>query len=119
MCLAFFEGKGYSDDFSNHMGFILNEMQSNPLLRIVAEKDVICEKCPNLCDGICKTPDLVHQYDRDVLALCELSENSEISWDEFSQLIKDKILSEGKRENICGNCQWNELCKSKEQLYRS
>lgn len=51
MCLAFFQGEGYSDLFVAHMGKILEQMQENPSLQIVTCADVICEKCPNLENG--------------------------------------------------------------------
>lgn len=114
MCLAFFKGEGYSSEFSAHMQSVLDGMQSNPMLRIVAEKDIICEHCPNLKDGICATPEQVRTYDRQVLSLCGLTENCELSREEFSRLVTNKILAAGKREDICGDCQWSELCKPKE-----
>lgn len=115
MCLAFFEGKGYSDTFTAHMQKILDHMESNPKLRIVTSGDVICEKCPNLNSGICGTPDLVLEYDRQVLSRCGLKEEEEISWKKFSELVMEKILVRGEREEICGNCQWAEICRKKEE----
>lgn len=117
MCLAFFEGKGYSDGFTEHMQIILDKMQSNPKLQIVAKGDIICKKCPNLKDGVCNTPDLVQEYDRQVLLRCGLKENTEINWEEFSKLVTEKILAKGKRQEICGNCQWTEICQRKEKNF--
>lgn len=115
MCLAFFEGKGYSEEFTEHMQTVLDAMTDNPGLQVVATEDVICQKCPNLEKGVCKTERLVREYDQKVLADCGLKENSEISWIEFSNLVKEKIIASGKRKGICGNCQWTEICESKEQ----
>ena len=64
MCLAFFQGEGYSDSFVVHMGKILEQMQENPSLQIITHADVICDKCPNLENGSCNTPDLVRAYDQ-------------------------------------------------------
>lgn len=114
MCLNFFEGKGYSEGFTEHMQSIHNAMEGNPRLRVVVKEDVICQKCPNLKEGICETQELVQEYDRKVLLNCGLAENSEISWDEFSNLIKENIIISGKRKSICGNCQWTEICEAKE-----
>lgn len=118
MCLKFFEGKGYSDGFTSHMQSVLDMLQDNPELQIVAEGDMICNKCPNLKAGKCNTFDLVRNYDSQVLLLCGLSENMEINWKEFSKLIEERILAEGKRENICGNCEWTKICEAKEHHYR-
>ena len=43
MCLAFFEGKGYSTGFTAHMARILEYLeQENPTVTVVAEADCIC-----------------------------------------------------------------------------
>ena len=118
MCLAFFEGKGYSDTFTVHMGKILKQMEDNPKLQIITESDMICRKCPNLKNHVCSTPDKVKEYDRQVLLCCGLKEDAEISWQEFSGLVKEKILAKGKRQEICGDCQWNDICRKKESVYR-
>ena len=52
MCLAFFEGKGYSAGFTAHMAQILEYLeQENPIVTVVAEADCICGGCPNLTDA--------------------------------------------------------------------
>lgn len=117
MCLTFFEGKGYDNDFIEHMQVIYDTMKDNPNLQIVIKEDVICQKCPNLQEGICKTKELVQSYDRKVLFNCGLKENSKISWNEFSKLVKKNIITSGKRKSICGNCQWTHICESKEWIH--
>lgn len=96
------------------MQAICDAMKENPELQIVISEDVICQKCPNLQEGICKTQKLVQEYDRKVLFHCGLKEDAEISWAEFSALIKEHIIASGRRKIICGNCQWNQICESKE-----
>ena len=60
MCLAFFEGKGYSAGFTAHMARILEYLeQENPTVTVVAEADCICGGCPNLTDGRCRKAALV------------------------------------------------------------
>ena len=55
MCLTFFEGKGYSEAFTQQMQRISDAMKGNPMLQIVKRDDVICRKCPHLQGGLCKT----------------------------------------------------------------
>ena len=58
MCLAFFEGKGYSAGFTAHMAQILEYLeQENPTVTVVAEADCICGGCPHLANGICESAD--------------------------------------------------------------
>lgn len=115
LCLAFFEGKGYDDVFALHMGEILRQMQTNPHLQILAEKDVICEECPNLEKEGCNTFHQVKEYDKKVLSYCGLQENTLTDWNTFSALISEKILKQGKRSLICGDCEWNDICSAKEE----
>lgn len=114
MCLAYFEGKGYSQGFTSHMQDVLDGMQEDPLLELVTQSDVVCQECPNLHQGLCNTPELVLRYDRQVLERCGLSDHQQLRWSEFSRLVSQRILSAHHREEICGSCTWNELCKSRE-----
>ena len=119
MCLAFFEGKGYSAGFTAHMAQILEYLeQENPTVTVVAEADCICAACPHLANGICESADLVQSYDRQVLSLCGMKEHSPSDWESFSARVAERILSQGKRSEICGGCQWSSICKEKEALYR-
>ena len=110
MCLAFFKGKGYSEEFTLHMTRIKNDLENNPNVKIVCETDDICSKCPNNKNSECLSEDKVREYDRDVLRRCNLSEGAIISYADFKDLVYNNILIPEKREEICGNCQWNELC---------
>ncbi len=48
MCLAFFRGKGYSDEFTEHMGKMKRFLDQNPVVRILAGTDEICGPCPTM-----------------------------------------------------------------------
>ena len=50
-------------------------------------------------------------YDRQVLAYCALTVGSKIHWNDFAAAVKTSILTPGNREKICGNCEWNSLCR--------
>lgn len=114
MCLAFFEGKGYSEGFTAHMQTVLDAMAANPLVELVTHGDVVCAHCPNLSDGRCNTPELVLEYDRQVLSRCGLTEHDRLPWQEFAERVTRYILSRGCREEICGDCQWTAICKARE-----
>ena len=92
--------------------------QENPTVTVVAEADCICAACPHLANGICESADLVQSYDRQVLSLCGMEEHFPSDWESFSARVAERILSQGKRSEICGGCQWSSICKEKEALYR-
>ncbi len=116
MCIAFFQGKGYSDDFTAHMGSVIRRLKENPLIQISAQTDEICSKCPNNKQGICRTQDRVSDYDREVLLRCGLSEGMVLPFADFEKAVYQNILLCGSREDICGKCQWNNLCRIPEKL---
>ena len=111
MCLAYFRGKGYSDEFSEHMKFIKESLEGNPNIYIVEETDDICRKCPNNRLGICEKPEKTAGYDKKVLELCGLAAGTQIEWKQFEKLVRENILETGKRSAVCGDCQWNSLCR--------
>ncbi|MGN0242663.1 MAG: DUF1284 domain-containing protein [Lachnospiraceae bacterium] len=110
MCLAFFQGKGYNNEFSRHMRTMKDRLEENPLVSVTARADVICEKCPNHSKGVCLEAE---RYDRQVLRQCGLSEGDVLSFLEFEKLVYERILFPGRREAICGNCRWSALCHMK------
>lgn len=111
MCFAFFQGKGYSNGFTAHMTEVQMQLAQNPMVEVINSGDLVCEKCPNFSGHICDTPKKVQRYDDQVLSLCALTPGTQLPWMEFSQLVQENILRPGKREEICGDCQWSSLCK--------
>ena len=113
MCFQFYEGKGYSEDFTDHMGRIIREMEEDPsrIIRLEAATDIVCANCPNNDNGTCTSPDKVADYDREVLKVCGLAEGEEISYAQFTALVKEKIIDAGIRRKICGNCCWDHICR--------
>lgn len=113
MCICFFDGKGYSNEFTKHMAEIIHKLNENPVICISDETDIICEKCPNNKNGVCETADKVAEYDKQVLLRCGLVAGEMISFSEFRDKVYENIIRPGKREDICGNCQWTSICHLK------
>lgn len=109
--MAFFQGKGYSSEFTAHMANVIEAMKENPTVCLVSETDVVCKKCPNNLDGLCNTAEKVARYDEQVLSLCGLQAGQELPFAEFQRKVFEHILLCGKREDICGDCQWTDLCR--------
>lgn len=110
MCMAFFQGEGYSTEFTAHMARVIKTMEQNPTICLTSETDEVCAKCPNDLGGRCNTAEKVARYDEQVLSLCGLKEGEELSFADFRKKVFDNILLCGKRETICGDCQWTQLC---------
>ncbi len=110
MCIAFFQGKGYSSEFTAHMSEMIHKLENNPTICISTQTDAICLKCPNNLHGVCEAESKVKEYDRQVLKSCGLSDGMIMSYTDFKKAVYKNILLPGKREEICGNCQWSEIC---------
>ena len=110
MCLAFFEGKGYSDGFTKHMGEMKLALEKNPKVILEEKTDDICVACPHNKEGLCEAFEKVSRYDAGVLKKCGLNTGLESSFLEFERLVSEKILLAGKGREICGDCQWAYIC---------
>lgn len=113
MCLAYFEGKGYSSDFTRHMKEMLDIFEKNVQVQLVVSGDEICSACPNDRNGECCDKKLVEAYDRAVLEYCEWEEGTILYFKEFAEKVQKNVIDAGYRDKICGNCQWNDICSRK------
>lgn len=112
MCVAFYQGEGYSEEFVSHMDETVKRLE-NAMVRISSETDVICRKCPHNQNGVCRTEEKCNAYDGKVLSVCGIPEGATMPFRAFSEIVERLILDKGLREEICGDCQWNELCKKR------
>jgi hypothetical protein len=110
MCMAYFQGKGYSGEFVENMSRMKEILEQNPEIRLVVQTDDICSCCPNNREEGCTSNQKVIRYDSQVLACCGITEGTTMNWNSFRALVKKEILDMGKRREICGDCQWNDIC---------
>lgn len=112
MCLQFFEGKGYSGEFTTHMARVRELLLTteDQKIQITDGADEICRACPWLQDGICASRGKTDRYDREVLSQTGLIPGTVTESRHFLDLVQKRILRTGKREEICGDCQWTDLC---------
>lgn len=117
MCFSFFQGNGYSGEFIENMQAMKEKLEKNPELLLLCGADDVCACCPCNQAGRCINTDTglpsdkAETYDRQVLACLDLSEGTQMRWKDFAASVEKNILSPGKREEICGDCQWSELCR--------
>lgn len=112
LCLLYFNGKGYSDEFVKNMFDVKHKLDTNPLVYITSKTDIICRKCPNNINERCNGEDKVAKYDNQVLLRCKLNDGDILPYHSFRNLIYHNIILPGKREDVCGDCSWNLLCRA-------
>lgn len=111
LCLAYFQGYGYSAGFTRHMEEGLERLLGNPAVRLTVSPDEICAVCPHCGTAGCTSGGKAERYDRAVLAACGLGEGETMPFLDFARRVQERILVPGRREEICGGCQWSALCQ--------
>ena len=111
LCIAFFEGKGYSAAFAENMKRVIAVLEANdPEVTLADSADVICAACPNDRGGVCESAEKVGRYDDAVLRLTGHACGDTLRWSEFRALADGRILSPGLLGEVCGDCQWYGIC---------
>ncbi|MBD5513833.1 MAG: DUF1284 domain-containing protein [Lachnospiraceae bacterium] len=111
MCFSFFKGKGYSGEFTENMWAMKEKLQEDPQVILLKEADDVCVHCPNNQSGKSTCLEKAKRYDRQVLTYCGLEVGVEMRWKDFENLVRENILDAGRREEICGDCEWSGLCR--------
>lgn len=111
MCLCFFCGHGYSEEFTANMkDFIQRCDTEDPEIRLVCSTDLLCEKCPHRRAGACESDEKALRYDHEVLRLCGSQEDSVLRFSKFRKKVKEMILDRGLRRSVCADCGWDRYC---------
>lgn len=106
LCIHFFEGKGYSNEFTNHMSGVIGKLKEDTEIQITCESDDICSKCPNLKQGTCVTQEKVNRYDKKVMELCGFYSGQKLNAMDFLEIAKREIINKDKLKEVCGDCAW-------------
>ena len=116
LCIQFFEGKGYSSEFIQHMTKMISILhESNPDIILTVGTDNICSHCPHNKENFCESAEKVQRFDEAVLQYCNLAQGSQLRWNDFQAIVKESILHQGLLTHVCGDCQWFEICSKQEK----
>ena len=114
LCLHFFEGKGYSDEFTANMTSVkLSLEQLDPRIELVRSADIICGSCPNNINGVCSSEEKVKRYDGTVLSICGIDTDCGLSFSRLQSIVLEKIVYPHRLQDVCGDCQWSFICAKK------
>lgn len=112
LCIQFFRGEGYSDEFVSSMSKIIKRLEGeNPLLTLTNNCDIICENCPNNKNYRCLSEEKTAAIDRRCLDEYGLKAGDKIRWNEIKELAREKIISKNKIPCVCRDCEWRNLCR--------
>lgn len=114
LCLQFFEGKGYSDDFVRNMTNIKSKLdRENPILNIVHCTDDICADCPKKINKKCINEESVQGHDDRVYKKIAEDVGDCARWEDIKQAVYKNIIDAGNMKEICQDCSWSYICFNK------
>jgi hypothetical protein len=110
ICLNFFRGEGYSEDFIKNIYSVV----AKGTVEIVSEADDVCFMCPHLRNNKCSSPEysdeqILHQ-DREALALLGYQPGVIVSWKDILTRIPE-IIDDWKTK-FCMDCCYKKICFS-------
>lgn len=112
LCMAFFEGKGYSKEFVAHMYHLLDQLPGQ-MITITLKTDSVCSQCPNNHNALCTSQEKVSQIDSQVAILCNFHDRQSLPYEQFRHIVWKNVIQAGNFESICNDCQWFYLCNEK------
>lgn len=116
LCIRFFEGKGYSSEFTRHMAGVIEKLQEpGQCVALVDEEDEICKKCPNHLENGCSQKRKVQRYDENVIDMTGLSYGERIEFGRLKDLTESRIMAAGRFRDLCGDCGWASICHKKQE----
>ncbi len=108
ICLNFFRGEGYSEDFIKNIYYVIGKEQ----VEIVKGPDEVCARCPYLNDNKCSsdeyTDDKILFQDREALRLLEFKPGMMTDRNTLSRKIPG-IIEEWKAL-FCQDCGYRKVC---------
>lgn len=113
LCIQGFQGYGYSWDFKRNLEEIINYLDLHPYcsLKVVADADVICVKCPHLEDGRCNKSSSPAVMDMDLKVLKKLNmEKGTIKTARKLFREVNKTFNSQDFHDICSECSWKNKC---------
>ncbi len=113
LCIEFFEGKGYSDEFVREMKGIIKKLNTdNPDIVLSAGCDIICKACPNNADGRCADEQKVCGFDQRCMQALGVKCGEKLKYSELRSLAFEKVIYKNEIKHICGGCEWSKICHS-------
>lgn len=118
ICLQFFRGEGYSEEFVENLAHVVARATREPAL-VVAGIDNVCAACPDLgADSRCASASAggeaeILRIDELALEVLGSSPGARLSLaDARERLVADAMGVGTWRANACDGCTWESVCES-------
>lgn len=112
VCLHFFKGKGYSEEFAKTVDEITKRLKAGEVFKLVYGADDLCISCPHLKNERCSysrgAENEVREMDRYAVNKLNVSPYNVLKWDKLKKRIKT-ITTQWKKR-YCNECEWWKTC---------
>lgn len=112
ICLHFFNGEGYSQEFITNLKETLQETGHAPV-DICSGADEVCTKCPYLKDSSChydkNAEEDIRAMDKKALELLNLPAGSKEDWNDIRNAVPG-IFNQWY-VSYCKSCDWLKVCR--------
>ncbi|HPD08199.1 MAG TPA: DUF1284 domain-containing protein, partial [Methanomassiliicoccales archaeon] len=78
--------------------------------RLEASCDALCAACPNAAEGVCRDHRSVLRKDRSAALFLGLPERAVLEAAPLIRSVEERMRSLTDIRQVCGDCQWAELC---------
>ena len=114
LCIQKYSGHGYDEAFTARMDETVRLLKAGPETKITITEggDWLCSACPNYDGASCLTEEKVRMMDEKARGLCGVDYGERGSWAQLAAKAAGIFRTEA-HEDICGECEWFELCASK------
>ncbi len=119
ICLHFFDGEGYSEDFVENLRAVLNAAEDNDV-EVITGADDVCGKCPHFRNQRCQfnetADEEVREMDAVALSLLKLAPGTKSEWKEIREILP--VLFSQWYNSYCAGCDWKRACERSEFFKR-
>lgn len=110
LCSLGFQGKGYSDAFTDNMRRIVMGRLRAPdgrdtKIKLTGYTDDICTPCPKRQGRLCSSQSAIAILDRSHAAILQLKPHETLTWGTALDRIKTNVPP-GALSTVCAGCQW-------------
>lgn len=92
LCMRYFQGCGYSEDFTENMRYVISNLKNGSEVLLTRGCDDICRKCPNNRKNMCCDGEKVKSYDSSVISLCNLDFDKVYEYGCLYSLVENNII---------------------------
>ena len=117
LCALGFQGKGYSESFTQNMAGVVARLRGhdggNTLIEVTGQADSLCAPCPHRRGQSCVKAAQIAALDERHAHALGLHEGQRLTWADAQSRIRTHVPP-GSLRDLCAGCQWLEfgLCEA-------